>query len=1595
MIFILSTIIFLLSIPFRIGSLIEHVVTVTYIFIKRLTSLLYKMFIVLIFLITAFVLSFPRIVIYLINDCYDDEFYGISLPNGDFDHGAAISRCPEHLVGLTTWERYVYLVRKLCTAVDAVIRPTIEQLQWELFKFEMRQLASRLIGGITFDLISGCFRSMSLDDDFYISSLFHKIIFDSGASTNLVFDVLPNDFILGPRQLNLAAGMTSTGQVTESGEVVLPEEVVKSGKCKEELVSMGRYSSLCGKVVMEDDHCDIYTRNALGDQELLYRIPLERNCPILTPEQSQHLRVLQRSGLKGVATVRSAAESWVREAYSPSLAYMHEQDNIFDVFYSQGLFNHIEETVMGQLSPAHILAAWKISSSNQQFIQRLIYLRQLQHEEPALKPCLPKGDFDHGAAGESRARRASEHLRPNAGEKPPPVREDGSRSDAKDTEISYLSQLRSSTDPDSFEFFPVHHGANPNARKAPQAKTSSQEKLRFYRNTKGAWVIWGDIHFSSCKGFDDSEATWVYHCSRLVPKNPKKPSVDEIETVELNFPIKTNNAQTACAGLRHALECLGIWTDCSTSKKNFYFESEEEQVLGKVFEDYLLAAHGSHHTSVPYRHPAKEFAVRNLLFKIRNQLQNSSLPATAWPAIARALNELSCSHISGRPYPNKTFKQGYEVEMVGRLCYAHVPGLDKRSVDSKQEPALLLNSAPRNRVFIIHPTEKELGFRYTSVDWKQITFPREHSWVFETERIENLKIKRYMKLPFKQKLISKKPAERPRNVTCSRCVRLRRNQHAPDHEVDQVVRGHTCDQGCNYQSYNCFENLEFDVPDQHFLECPLAKMFELLSSQASLPTGDFDHEAGASVDVNFLADLGHGMLGAAMNHVGTGEERACFHRPVQDTKEDFKLHKTLERAFEDPELKSQVFNCSQLTPEECATLLFMSRDFTRRVMLEDWEKEAERCARSEPITEWEHDFYALVIKNKDVLKEAQAPDGLMKWLQANNKELNNLIERGVLKLVKMSELKAQDKNSYEIIPSLVVYSRKKDGTTKARLVACGNFQIPADKDQEGLQSGVYASTTSQIVWRSLLNIFAQSRQSIAAMDVSEAFTQTDEASQGGRGVKTFLRLPSQWKTILLPTYLKNRGIGSQNYGDFLLQVLRSIYGEAFAPKKWQQTLRRVLVAHGFKETELEEALFVRIEGGKITIISTYVDDIWVFSQDSDFLVNLMFDISRELRCTPAEFLCGAPDWFWTQVKDGDVRLPAGDFDHGAATILTERQKEIIAFFKPLKGSKRYGIATRDDPVSYVSIDLYFDGDFLVLDQSSYMEKAFQKLLDKKVISQEESLNMATLRTDMFNHLSLFEDCDKNPLLTKEQLSFLRIGVNTLSFYALSIGIGLQSALGQVARGQSAGRLRHLEALKILIFYAYQHRDNVLKVHCPSFNSGAESLDTLQIFIKGQVDASMGSSSALGTDAYARQGCIIFVGVLRDHESPVQGKSAIQSTVSLSTCEAELTASSWCAKILIGLTNLLKEIFQGATIETPSLYGDNRASNLLSSNQASLRNHRHLQLPQIWIRQQARNGLIKVFDISTNENSSDMLTKVLPHDKLTYLLSLIGYQKRLE
>ena len=153
---------------------------------------------------------------------------------------------------------------------------------------------------------------------------------------------------------------------------------------------------------------------------------------------------------------------------------------------------------------------------------------------------------------------------------------------------------------------------------------------------------------------------------------------------------------------------------------------------------------------------------------------------------------------------------------------------------------------------------------------------------------------------------------------------------------------------------------------------------------------------------------------------------------------------------------------------------------------------------------------------------------------------------------------------------------------------------------------------------------------------------------------------------------------------------------------------------------------------------------------------------------------------------------------------------------------------------------------------------------------------------------------------------------------------------------------------------------------------------MRVILEADVDASLGSTQQSGTDPFARQGYLMSVGVHREVLGVCSGRTNLQTTIAVSTCEAEVTAVSFCAHALLGTKNMLSVLLPGASFEVPSLFGDNEASNRLMAGQASMRHMRHLRLPQVWARTCTANGELRIYSKRSAENTSDMLTKVLSH-----------------
>ena len=330
------------------------------------------------------------------------------------------------------------------------------------------------------------------------------------------------------------------------------------------------------------------------------------------------------------------------------------------------------------------------------------------------------------------------------------------------------------------------------------------------------------------------------------------------------------------------------------------------------------------------------------------------------------------------------------------------------------------------------------------------------------------------------------------------------------------------------------------------------------------------------------------------------------------------------------------------------------------------------------------------------------------------------------------------------------------------------------------------------------------------------------------------------------------------------------------------------------------------------------------------------------------------------------------------------------FSREYQGTPRWAIATKEAPLSYLSMQIYFARDecnemICVLSQSDFLEKALDKLHQKGVIDSAEPDPIYSLQLSTFQHTYLFQEAANNPQLSREELSILRAGVNTLSYVAGGTQYHLLASLGSVARGQANGRKRHLDALRILLAYAFTHRFSAVSIPIDERAPKVHKTSQLRIHTEADVDASLGRDP---TDAKARHGYFIFIGLTRCSLSVVAARTQLQSTVALSTCEAELSALSFSCKAVLGLWNFLSLVFKDASVEIPRIHGDNQAANRVGAAQASVRHLRHLSLPQIWIRELSQAGRLRIYDKRSNQNCADMLTKTLAQQTVDRLWSLM-------
>ena len=117
-------------------------------------------------------------------------------------------------------------------------------------------------------------------------------------------------------------------------------------------------------------------------------------------------------------------------------------------------------------------------------------------------------------------------------------------------------------------------------------------------------------------------------------------------------------------------------------------------------------------------------------------------------------------------------------------------------------------------------------------------------------------------------------------------------------------------------------------------------------------------------------------------------------------------------------------------------------------------------------------------------------------------------------------------------------------------------------------------------------------------------------------------------------------------------------------------------------------------------------------------------------------------------------------------------------------------------------------------------------------------------------------------------------------------------------------------------------------------------------------------------------------------------SKLQSTVALSTAEAETIAGVEAVKHLMHMRLFLREL--GQTQDGPSaVYEDNQAAISLAHNNEQSKRAEHYQLKVAFLSDQHKRGVFRYEKVGTKSQLADSMTKALPRDDFVRFRDWMG------
>jgi len=238
--------------------------------------------------------------------------------------------------------------------------------------------------------------------------------------------------------------------------------------------------------------------------------------------------------------------------------------------------------------------------------------------------------------------------------------------------------------------------------------------------------------------------------------------------------------------------------------------------------------------------------------------------------------------------------------------------------------------------------------------------------------------------------------------------------------------------------------------------------------------------------------------------------------------------------------------------------------------------------------------------------------------------------------------------------------------------------------------------------------------------------------------------------------------------------------------------------------------------------------------------------------------------------------------------------------------------------------------------------------------------------DANSRLTKPSDEDKNQAINKPYREL----VGSLMYIMVCTRPDISNAVGEVSRFCDNYGIIHWHAAIKILKYLKTTMAMVLE-----FNGNQEKS------VKAYADASWASDKDTGRSV---TGYVVTI-----NNSSISWKSQRQSTVAMSSTEAEYMALFAVVQEVIWLKRLLSEVSSEYLKENIIVYQDNKSTILLASNPTQHSRTKHINTKYHFVRDQVSNGEVKIQYLSTEEMIADIFTKAVSKFKLRKHIKSIG------